>query len=113
MPSGKKLMSNRLYDALKYIAQVLLPAVGTLYFGLAQLWEWSNAEEVVGTITVVDTFLGVLLHLSTSSYNKSDERFDGRILVDDSDESGSALNVSINPASIVDKDSVTLQVTKP
>ena len=64
-------MSNKLYNILKWIAQIFLPAVGTLYFGLSGIWGFPYAEQVVGTITVVDTFLGVLLGISTYNYNKS------------------------------------------
>ena len=64
-------MSNKLYNVIKWIAQILLPAVGTLYFGLSGIWGFPYAEQVVGTITVVDTFLGVLLGISTYNYNKS------------------------------------------
>lgn len=64
-------MSNKLYNIIKWIAQILLPAVGTLYFGLSGIWGFPYAEQVVGTITVVDTFLGVLLGISTYNYNKS------------------------------------------
>ena len=64
-------MSNKLYDALKWIAMILLPAIGTLYFALSGIWGLPYAEQVVGTITAVDTFIGVLLGISTSKYNKS------------------------------------------
>ena len=63
-------MSNRVYDILKWVAQILLPAVGTLYFALAGIWGFPYAEGIVGTITAVDTFLGVLLGISTAQYNK-------------------------------------------
>lgn len=64
-------MSNKVYDALKWIAQILLPALGTLYFALAGIWDFPYAEAVVGTITAVDTFLGVILGISTINYNKN------------------------------------------
>ncbi len=64
-------MSNKTYDMLKWIAQYLLPASGTLYFALAAIWGLPYGEQVVGTITAVDTFLGVLLGISSASYNKS------------------------------------------
>ena len=64
-------MSNKMYDILKYIAQIVLPALGTLYFALASIWGFPYAEQIVGTITAVDTFLGVLLKISTDSYNKA------------------------------------------
>jgi hypothetical protein len=64
-------MSNKTYDTLKWIAQYFLPAVGTLYFALAGIWGFPFGEEVVGTITAVDTFLGVILGISTMNYNKN------------------------------------------
>ena len=63
-------LSNEWYDRLKWIAQILLPALGTLYFALAGIWGFPYAEAVVGTITAVDTFLGVLLGISTMQYKK-------------------------------------------
>ena len=61
-------MGSKTYDILKYIAQVVLPAVGTLYFALASIWGFPYGEQIVGTITAVDTFLGVLLKLSSDKY---------------------------------------------
>jgi hypothetical protein len=66
---------------MKYLAQVLLPAVGTLYFAVAGIWNLPSAQEVVGTIVAVDTFLGLLLHLSSNAYENSDAKFDGTLLV--------------------------------
>ena len=66
-------MSNKVYDILKWIAQILLPALGTLYFALAAIWGLPYAEQVVGTITAIDTFLGVILGISSSNYRKNQE----------------------------------------
>ena len=63
-------MSNKLYDVLKWIAMYLLPALGTLYFALASIWGLPYGEQIVGTITAIDTFLGVILGISTAQYNK-------------------------------------------
>ena len=63
-------MSNNTYDFLKWVARYLLPALGTLYFALAGIWGFPYGEEVVGTITAIDTFLGVILGISNSQYNK-------------------------------------------
>ena len=63
-------MSNKTYDTLKWIAQILLPALGTLYFALAGIWDFPYAEAIVGTITAIDTFLGVILGISTYQYRK-------------------------------------------
>lgn len=63
-------MSNKTYDIVKYIAQIVLPAAGTLYFALAGIWGFPYGEQIVGTITAVDTFLGVCLGLSSASYKE-------------------------------------------
>lgn len=63
-------MSNKVYDVLKWIAQYLLPASATLYFALANIWGFPYAEQVVGTISAIDTFIGVMLGISTVQYNK-------------------------------------------
>lgn len=59
-----------MYDKLKWIAQILLPAIGTLYFAIAQIWGFPFAEQIVGTITALDCFLGAILGISTAVYNK-------------------------------------------
>lgn len=64
-------MNDKVYKILKQVAQIYLPALGTLYFALAGIWNLPYAEQVVGTITAVDTFLGVILGISSSSYNKA------------------------------------------
>ena len=63
-------LTKKTYDILKYIAQYVLPACGTLYFALAGIWNLPYGEQIVGTITAIDTFLGVLLGISTNTYNK-------------------------------------------
>lgn len=63
-------MSDKTYDALKFIAQIVLPAAGAFYFALAGIWGLPYSEQIVGTITAVDAFLGALLGISTAQYNK-------------------------------------------
>lgn len=63
-------MSNKTYDILRYVAQILIPAVATLYFTLAQIWGLPYGEQIVGTLTAVDTFLGICLGISTAKYNE-------------------------------------------
>ena len=69
------MMSNKVDDVMKWIAMYLIPAVGTLYFALAGIWNFPYGEEVVGTLTAVDTFLGVILGISTAKYNKQSEEY--------------------------------------
>lgn len=68
------LLSNKVYDVLKWIAQVVIPALGALYFGLAQIWGFPYGEEIVGTLTVIDVFLGALLGISTAQYRNTQEQ---------------------------------------
>lgn len=62
-------LSNKTYDILKWVAQILLPALATLYFAIASVWELPYSEQIVGTISAVDVFLGALLGISTAVYN--------------------------------------------
>jgi len=64
-------MSNKVYDILKYIAQIVLPALGALYFALSTIWGFPYGEQIVGTITAIDAFLGALLGISTVQYKKN------------------------------------------
>ena len=61
-------ISNKVYDILKWIAQYFLPAIATLYFTISSVWGLPYGEQIVGTITAVDTFLGVILGISSTSY---------------------------------------------
>lgn len=69
-------MSNKVYDILKFIAQIVLPALGTLYFALSSIWGFPYGEQIVGTVTAVDAFLGALLGISSVSYRKEVDRND-------------------------------------
>lgn len=68
--SNKMKISNKLYDILKWLVIIVLPALATLYAALAAVWAWPNPDQVVTTITAVDTFLGAVLCISSATYNK-------------------------------------------
>lgn len=61
-------MSNKTYDFLVWIAQIVLPALGTLYAALSGIWGFPYGEQIVGTLTAVDVFLGALLKISNEKY---------------------------------------------
>lgn len=84
-------LSNKAYDVLKWIAQYFLPAAGTLYFALARIWGFPYAEEVVGTVTAVDTFLGVLLGISKKNYEG-----DGVMVVNSNDPEKDVYSLNLN-----------------
>ena len=65
-------ISNKVYDVLKWVAQYFLPAIGTLYFAISTIWGFPYGEQVVGTITAIDAFLGAILGISSAAYNKNE-----------------------------------------
>ena len=65
-------LSDSMYNILKYIAQIALPALGAFYFALSQIWGLPYGEQIVGTLTAIDTFLGVLLGISSAQYKKEE-----------------------------------------
>jgi hypothetical protein len=64
-------LSNKTYDILVYVAQIVLPALATLYFALSQIWNLPYGAEIEGTIIAIDTFLGALLKLSSYRYQQN------------------------------------------
>lgn len=66
-------MSNKVYDVFKFIAQIVLPAIATLYVTLAGIWGLPFSEQIAGTVMAVDTFLGAILMISSKKYNKTNK----------------------------------------
>lgn len=92
-------MQNKTYDRLKWVALVLLPALASLYFALGQIWHVPNVEQVVGTITTLDTFLGLLLGKNSASYQKltnSPKAMGDLVVVHDYD--GTPVTMRLDPA---------------
>lgn len=108
------LIHSKLYDRLKFLAQIGLPAVGSLYFALAGIWGLSSAEQVLGTIVAIDTFLGVILQISTTTYNNSDAKFDGTMIVSEG-EAKTLVTMELNkhPNELLGVDQVTFKVNSP
>ncbi len=63
------MLQNKTYDILKWVTMIVLPALGTLYFALSGIWGFPYGEQIVGTITAIVTFFGVILRISTDNYN--------------------------------------------
>lgn len=76
----KLVLPPGVYDKMKLSAQVIVPGISSLYFGLAQIWGWPNAEQVVGTLALLAVFLGSLVAISSKRYNNSDAKFDGVVI---------------------------------
>ena len=66
-------LSNKVYDVLKFLCTILLPACGTLYFALAKIWDLPLAEEIVGTLSAIAVFIGAIIGISSINYNKDKE----------------------------------------
>lgn len=107
-------LSDKSYNFLKFLAQILLPAVGTLYFALAGIWVLPAAEEVIGTITAVDAFLGVMLGISTTSYNRSEAKYGGAINITQSeDKKIFSLELEGDPEELEKQKEITFKINSP
>lgn len=82
------ILKGPVYDKAKWAAQIGLPALATLYFALSQIWGLPDGAEVVGSITAIDAFLGVVLGISSKQYNASDQKYDGTMTLVVSPEDG-------------------------
>jgi len=83
MPESRGMLSNVTYDRLKWFALVAVPALSMLYFGIGEIWGLPHIKEVVGTISAVGTFLGVLLGLSSAKHQSDPSRFAGQVVYQD------------------------------
>lgn len=113
------LFSGGLYDVLKFSTTILLPGLGTLYFTVAQIWGLPYAEEVVGTITALVTFLGLALGVSSKQYNKqqaSPAAFDGALSANGVDPDTTMPNLQLTltrlPDELMGQDEVRLKVDR-
>lgn len=68
------MISNKMYDVLKWVTMICIPAVTTAYVGLSAVWGWPYATEVAKTSAVICTLLGALLGISTAQYNKKENQ---------------------------------------
>lgn len=106
------LLSNKAYNLIKAIVQLLIPAASSLYLLLSGLWGLPFAQQIVGTLSGLATFLGVLLRISTKSYDNSDAKYDGKVLIVD-DEDGPklfSLELNGNPLDLEKKKSISFKI---
>lgn len=106
-------VSDKTYELLRFLAVIVLPALGTAYFAAAAIVGLPAAEQVVGIITVIDTLLGVLVRSLRKSYENSETKYDGTIEVEPDEVEGiTNLNVSLDPEAIAGKDEVLVQIKR-
>lgn len=103
-------MTNKRYDQLKWITQYFLPAFGTLYFTLAEVWNLPYSQEVVGTVVAVTAFLGVLLGISSAQYDKGQGT--GSLIIDRTDDEKDKVTLRLDQEvdDILESTDVTLKV---
>lgn len=112
--STTPLLSDGAYNKIKWTAQYFLPAVGTLYFALATIWGLPAAEQVLGTVTALDIFLGAILGLSKKSYEQSDAKYDGALIVDTRDDTKDVYRLEVDTLDdMPNKNEITLKVLPP
>ena len=63
-------LKDSVYDGLKWIALICLPALGVAYSALAGVWGWPYADEIARTVNAICVLLGALLGISTAEYRK-------------------------------------------
>lgn len=105
----KFVLNDRMYTFGKKLAQIYIPALSSLYFGLGSIWGLPAVEKIVGTLAVLDTFLGVMLGISSKQYDKSGAEYDGTVNVIPT-ENGTTLALNLDPEDLVNKDSLKLKV---
>jgi hypothetical protein len=105
-------MSDKVYGKLRIFVELLLPAVSTLYFTLAQIWGFPNPEKVVGSIAAITTFLGLLLRGARKSYDKSDAKYDGQMnVVEEDGKTVFSLDLKADPETLSQKKDITFKVS--
>jgi hypothetical protein len=111
--SNGRVLASSTYDTTKDVVQVGLPAAATLYYTVAGIWGFPFADEVVATLAAVALFLGVVLKISASRWNHSDERVDGTLNVVRGDEKMiQQLDLQTEPADLAKKDELVIKVNK-
>jgi hypothetical protein len=112
MSDAVVVLSDSTYDKLKPITQVWLPAAGSLYFGLSQIWGFPAGEGVVGSIALLTTFFGVILGISSKRYSESGSGVDGNIVL--TEVAGGkkifTLELDIDPNQIENRDTIVFAV---
>ena len=81
-------LNSKVYDILKWITMIVLPALATAYVGLSAIWGWPYSTEVAKTTTVICTLLGALLGISTAQYKKDRPTYGPKTLDEVDDEDG-------------------------
>lgn len=105
-------INNKVYDFLKYLAVVGLPALATFVFTVGPIWDFSHVDQIAKTIVAINTLLGALILLNQVKYNNSDERFDGVIdpVAANTQTSTQALHLKVDEYDAMNEKALVLRV---
>ena len=70
------IINSKVYDVMKYITMVVLPALTTLWLAVGSIWGLPYVEPIGATLSAITVFLGAILGISTSLYNIREQRKD-------------------------------------
>lgn len=106
------MLSDKAYGIAKHLVQIILPAVASLYFGLAAIWGLPRSEEVVGTLAVLATFLGVVLGISGREYYASGAAYDGQMVINKTEDGTKVfgLELDLQPEEFERRDAISFQI---
>ena len=110
--SSTRLLSDRNYGVVTKAATLVLPLLGALYFGLAQIWGLPAAEQVVGTIALLNAFAGGLSAVAKKIYDVSGGQYDGQFQVDEHEDGATLRLVSVNPDALDTKDVLSFKIRR-
>jgi hypothetical protein len=109
---GKLLFNAGVYDFLKKLVTIILPALSVLYYTIAQFWGLPNPEAVMGTIGALTTFLGVCIGISTKTYNTTELKYDGNVVLEPGDEGSKLRLQNISQKALETKDEILLRIDR-
>lgn len=89
------VLSPKAYEFFKNLVQLILPGLGTLYFSIAKIWELGYGEQVVATLAAIATFLGIVLKISSNTYDKLEMGFDGDMIVTEDEDGGQTMRLDL------------------
>ena len=109
----KPIFNGKVYDLIKKLVQLILPGIGTLYFTLAKIWGLPAAEQVVGSLTAIALFLGVLIGISSNRYNAGTGSYAGDLLVSENDGEVTIkkLSLELTPEQIAGRKTIVFKVS--
>lgn len=109
--SSSAMLSNKTYDTFQWMIRYFLPGVGTLYLTLSQIWRLPGGEQVLGTVTALALFFGVLMGLSNRTYTPEPPGIDGTLTIGDIENDGLVIDRTLDE--LENRDHITIAVKHP